>query len=424
MKKYNSVALKDAIAQDKNEIRSIIETCKKEIRELTEDEEKRVDELNKDIDDKKEELKKLQEELDSLVPQDDDDENRSDDDKPADEDDKPKEDKPADEDEPKDEDENKDENRSINKNMAKSKFSLIKTIRAVANHSEMPKESRKFVSGNTIKLPAEKRDYTVASEGEDLVVTDVYSILEPLRANNVLANAGVKFYSGLVGDVQIPVMTAQNVGWAGEIDEATDGKGEFTHITLQPKRLTAYVDLSLQFLAQDSVGAEAVIRNDIVKAVQSKLEATVLGTAAGTTTQPAGIGNGLTATACTDFDSVVNLEATLERANILGDNIKYICSPEAKAAFRAMTHGAKNNCVLAYQAGEFDGTPVLSTSNVEAKQFYVGDFSNIAVGQWDNVELIVDPYTKAASGQVRIVINAFFDAQVCRKEAIALGTFA
>lgn len=39
-------------------------------------------------------------------------------------------------------------------------------------------------------------------------------------------------------------------------------------------------------------------------------------------------------------------------------------------------------------------------------------------------DLTVDPYTKAAAGCVRLVINAYFDAVVIRPTAFQFGTFA
>ena len=104
--------------------------------------------------------------------------------------------------------------------------------------------------GGQIQLPSmeSRATITVASEGDDVVATDLYNIVEPLRAKNVLVGAGAKFITGLVGDVQIPVMDGGNVTWEGEVADAQDGAGAFSHITLAPKRLTAYVDISKQFL--------------------------------------------------------------------------------------------------------------------------------------------------------------------------------
>ena len=78
--------------------------------------------------------------------------------------------------------------------------------------------------------------------------------------------------TGLVGNVSIPVYSGSNVAWAGEVAGATDGAGSFTEVNLEPKRITAYYDVSKQFLNQDSNSAEVLLRNDIVKALSEKLE--------------------------------------------------------------------------------------------------------------------------------------------------------
>ena len=88
---------------------------------------------------------------------------------------------------------------------------------------------------------------------------------------------------------------------------------------------------------------------------------------------------------------------------------------------RALNYNKTTRTV--YENGEVDGTPLYATSNVESNNFIVGDFSNLAIGQWGVVDLTIDPYSKAAEGLVRIVVNAYFDAKVLRSNAFAYGTF-
>ena len=351
------------------------------------------------------------------------------------------EDKPEDKEEKTD---NKKSERNLNKLEIKKdnirmekKFSLLKTIRSIANGEKLDESTQAVINAGReemrkasfsfdgqIQLPSEKRDIvSVTAEGEDIVQTDVYNVLEPLRSKLVLADAGAHFMGGLVGDVQIPVMTKENAFWAEENGEAADGAGTFSNVKLSPKRLTAFVDISKQLIAQDSVGAENLIREDIVNAIAHKLQETILGNGAKTATQPAGLFNGLTPTKVTDFKGIVDLEAEIEDANV-GGNITYIASNKAKAEMRNMQKGTKNNTVLAYAGGELDGTPVYSTSDVDGKKFLVGDFSNLYIGQWGAVDLTVDNYTQATKGAVRLVVNAYFDAVLVRPEAIKAGDFA
>lgn len=283
--------------------------------------------------------------------------------------------------------------------MKELRFSLLKAIRNVAENRQQDKvtaavcnegmKEMRAAGLNTvgqIYIPTmeTRAAVSVASEGVDVVATDLYDIIEPLRAKNVLVQAGAKFYTGLTNSAQIPVMTGSNVGWAGETAAATDGNVLFNNVTLTPKRLTAYVDISKMLLAQDSIGVEYAIRQDLINAINSKLENTILGKGAKSATTPAGIFNGKTPTKVTDFEGLVGLEAKVEEANVLG-GISYIASPSARASFRNMMKGSRGTAQLAYTDGTLDGTPVYSTSNVEAKTFVVGDFSNLAIGSWGGI---------------------------------------
>ena len=283
--------------------------------------------------------------------------------------------------------------------MKEQRFSLLKAIRNVAENRQQDKvtaavcnegmKEMRAAGLNTvgqIYIPTmeTRAAVSVASEGVDVVATDLYDIIEPLRAKNVLVQAGAKFYTGLTNSAQIPVMTGSNVNWAGETAAATDGNVLFNNVTLTPKRLTAYVDISKMLLAQDSVGVENAIRQDLLNAINSKLESTILGKGAKSATTPAGIFNGKTPTKVTDFEGLVGLEAKVEEANVLG-GISYIASPSARASFRNMMKGSRGTAQLAYTDGTLDGTPVYSTSNVEAKTFVVGDFSNLAIGSWGGI---------------------------------------
>ena len=409
---------------------NLIENAKKEVRELTEDEVKEIEDI-------KEEIKELDEDEKEIKEKSDEETNEVEDTDA----DKGNESKPQDaEVEETEDEETEDEKRTItnnNSNIRKmnKEFRLIKAIRDVANNRSMDdvtkavanagaEEMRKsgLSFGGQIQLPLETRTITVANEHDDVVETEFTNILEPLRAKNVLVEAGAKYLTNLVGDVQVPIMSATNVGWAGEVSDAASGDPSFSHVTWQPKRLTAYIDLSKQFIAQDSLAAEALIREDLVKAINSKLEATILGSASGDTTQPEGMFNAISATSVANFADVCDKEADIEDANVNGECV-YVMSNKAKAAFRNMAKSTKST-QLVMENGEIDGTKAINTSHVEGKKYIYGDFSNLAIGQWGAIDLTVDPYTLARSGQIRLVVNAYFDAKILRPSAFTAGTIA
>ena len=235
----------------------------------------------------------------------------------------------------------------------------------------------------------------------------------------VLAQAGATYLTGLVGNVSIPTYTGSNVGWKGEMVDAEDGKGTFDSIEFSPKRLTAYIDVSKQFLAQDSIGAEEMLYRDIVNALADKLESTILGNGAGDNNTPAGIFNGATAEAIS-YNKVVGMEKSLEEAKLFGD-YKFIVSPAAKANLKTTTiSGSKSDLRMLMEGNEVNGYEVLSTGNCSGYAF--GKWDELVIAQWGSLDIIIDPYTQAKKNAVRIVVNAFFDAKPRRTEAIVKNT--
>lgn len=47
----------------------------------------------------------------------------------------------------------------------------------------------------------------------------------------------------------------------------------------------------------------------------------------------------------------------------------------------------------------------------------------ISIGQWGALDLTVDPYTMAGEGQIKLIVNAYFDAGIRREESFAKTTW-
>lgn len=347
--------------------------------------------------------------------------------------------------EPKVEENRNNNNKKINH---MSNFSLIKSINDVVNNRNINEDALSVIEmgaqemrksglsySGQIQLPVQEVRAegdapvalptdggivaTVATQGAEVVATDKLNILAPLYGKSILAEATV--LTGLVGNVSIPVYSGTTCGWKGEMVDADNGKGSFDSKELSPKRLTAYVDISKQFLVQDSVGAEEMLRADIVNALKAKLEQTIFGDAAGDATKPAGIFNGADVDAL-DYEKAVNMEADLTD---FGGEKKWIISPEAKVAAKTTTiSGEKSDLRLLMDGNEINGYPVVTSSNVAGNAYAFGDFKELVVAQWGAIDIVVDPYTLATKNAIRLVINAFFDATVRRDGAIVVGKLA
>ena len=315
----------------------------------------------------------------------------------------------------------------------KRNFSLIRAIREIANGEKLSGDAEAITRAGreemikaglnpvgSIIVPQQRADVTVTAEHDDTIGIDVYNTFAPIREGLVAVKAGARYYAGLTSDVRIPVLGGGNVAWATEVASAADPTYAFTSVNLTPKRLTAQFKLSKQMVAQDSAQIEATLLADIRKAVITKLNATMFGTAAASGGAPKGIGNGQTAAVATDWAKLTTLvEAAVERLAV-GEEYAYIASPEAAAVIRQMTYNKTTR--LVYEGGNVDGTPLFKTIGCAANQAYYGDWSNLVIGQWGALDLTVDPYSAAGTGELVITINSYFDYGVARAGSLKLFT--
>ena len=190
---------------------------------------------------------------------------------------------------------------------------------------------------------------------------------------------------------------------------------------MAPHRIAVEVPISKQFIVQDTLGAENLIRKLIVEKINDKLEATILSDAAAAGNVPAGIFYNISPAAISAFTDICDLEGTLEENNFEG-NFKYIVNPKAKAALRGMIKGT-NATGMVWENNEIDGTPADWTTHLEDNLIAYGNWSDLYIGQWGAIDVTVDPYTLSGDGQIRIVVNAFFDYKVVRDGAIVLGEY-
>lgn len=363
--------------------------------------EKKSDEKNSDEKEINNENNTKSEEEKSEEEKEKKDENDSNtDDKKSDNEDKDSDSKKDSEDDSKTD--SKDEKRNENKKSYKmNKNIILSEIRSALNSAD-----------HKVTLPAETRavTQTVSGDGvhDEIVETEFKGLLEPLYADSVISNLGITIYNGLpAGDFKVSAMGKGAAAWADETGTAADSKNTFTHVTLQPKRISAQLSYSKQFLAQDTIGAEAAIRRDIYNALVAQIQSTMLSADAAGTNKPAGIFNGVTAKNITSYAELCDVEATVDDSNVKGER-KYLMSNKAKAILRCMPKSSLAT-ELVLHGNDIDGTQVIANSDVPTTQYAYGDFSNIVMGTWGNVDLIIDPYTLAAENSVRIVVNAFVD---------------
>lgn len=337
------------------------------------------------------------------------------------------------------------EERNVKVTAPEERVSLLGMIDKVVNNRNFTEAENNFISrgkamnaasgmnligSGQIQIPLEERAaFTVTTDHNDMVATDLQTILDPLRAQNVLAKAGAKFLTGLRGDVKYPILSGANVGWVDENAASADGSGTIVSKTIAPKRISAHIIISKQFLVQDSASCEQAIMRDLVNAINDKLEATILGNESDDPDHFSLFYN-QTPTSITTYDDLNNLEADVEDANIFG-KMSYLVSPKAKAILRGMPKSSKYT-QLVLDGGDINGIPVYSSTNVgkgvgsgtpfvQSGNLIYGDFSNLVIGQWGGLDLQINPFSLDTNYQIRVTVSALFGVGVLRPQAFAYG---
>ena len=274
----------------------------------------------------------------------------------------------------------------------------------------------------------------VTSDGTELITEDLLGILQPIRDSLVMVKAGATFLTDLKGNVGIPSYSGSSVAWANENGAAASGKGTFSKVELSPKRLTAYVDISKQFLAQDTLSTDAMLTQDLARAVAVKLQATILGKDATDANKPDGFFTGeeleYTVSGAASFANMIALETAVPIDEALVNNLAYITSVKGAGILKGTLRAASVAEGFILEDGRANGYPVYATTGMSSglqtaadeEGIVFGNWADFVIGQWGALDITVDPYTQAGNGMVRLVINAFFDAKPRRAESFAIGS--
>lgn len=280
--------------------------------------------------------------------------------------------------------------------------------------------------------------FTAATEAATGVVIDEdrQEMLFPLQSALVLARAGARFMTGLKGNIYWPKFSGANVFWEGENTQAKDGAGEFSKgDTFKPLRLTAYVDISKQLLVQENISVETYVRQAIATAIAQKIEQTAFSKTKDVENTPDGMFHTLDETITGDMTwaQIVALETNADTQNALFGNLSYILHPSliGKAKTKVKdTSGAGGFIFAGNGDGQLNGYRALRTNNIPkglgatADEFGIvyGNWADYFLGQWGGIELLVDPYTQALSGTVRLITNSYWNMGFIRKESFTIAS--
>ncbi len=291
------------------------------------------------------------------------------------------------------------------------------------------------VDGLCVPTDVLQRDLNIgtAVDGGNTKATDLLSgsFIDLLRNASVVAQTGATYLNGLSGDVAIPRQSASATAtWETEVAAVSETSAQVDQVTMSPKGLTAMTTYSKQLLAQSSIDIEQFVRNDLasILAVAQDLAA-VDGT--GSSNQPTGImvtsGVGTITVNANNFINAVNLESEVAVDNALSGSLAYVTNAKYIGKLK-QSEKATNSGRFVYEDGKVNGYPCFMSNQMPAtyatntkSAIVFGNFSDLLIGNWNGLDIVVDPFTEAAKRQVRLVTSLWTDIAVRHPESFSFS---
>lgn len=256
------------------------------------------------------------------------------------------------------------------------------------------------------------------------------SFIDILRNRATIMQLGTVL-GGLAGNIDIPKQTAAATGyWLGEDDDSSETGIDLGQISMSPKTVAAYVEITRKLLIQSSLDVEAMLRFDLAKQLALTVDkAGYYGT--GSKHQPLGITNhaGINAVpfaaAQPTYAELVQMETEIALDNADVPGMAYVGNAQFRGSMKtslkfpgaAIAQGGTiwepGNSVNGYRT---EITNQLTTGDV-----VFGNFGDLLIGMWSGLQLLVDPYSNSKKGRIRITAFQDVDFALRRVESFCLG---
>lgn len=250
--------------------------------------------------------------------------------------------------------------------------------------------------------------------------------IDNLRNQSSYLRAGVTVMEGLSSDVEIPGGD-QNIAaaWlASEDADAAESTPTFRKITLSPKDVAAFTDLTRRMLQQSTIAIEAYVRMQLLEAHRIAVDAAGI-YGSGATGIPlgivntTGIGSVPFATAGTpSYNELVDVETTVENTNRMG-NVTHLISSTMRGEWRKtqVTPGAPTGKFIHDQFGD----AAIKSNQILPADVVSGVFADAIMGTWGGLQLDRSTEAKFLSGGLRLRSIQTVDMAVARVGSFVLG---
>lgn len=270
---------------------------------------------------------------------------------------------------------------------------------------------------------------TTTTAGGYLVGTDHRADLfvDALREQSAVLSLGAQRITGLVGNVDIPVLAGDvtPVWMATETTDITESQPTFGQLLLSPKSCAAYTELSRRLLNQSGPAAETLVMHSMTQSIAYAIDkAAIQGT--GANGQPTGLllkaGIGAVTGANIDWPAILDFESDTASSyvDLSGRSCGFVTTPLVRKLLKGRVKVAGYPEYL-WQSPEnrMNGYAAMATSACPAGYLIFGDWSEVLVSEWGPVEIVVNPYSQFQKALVGI--RAIADIDIGIKHAGAFS---
>lgn len=290
-----------------------------------------------------------------------------------------------------------------------------------------------------------------ATAGGNLIATDLLaaSFIELLRNRMMIQAAGATMLGGLVGDVAIPKQTGGATAYwvADNTDITAESTPTVGQVSLTPKTVGAYTDISRKLLKQSSIDAEMFVRNDLSAVLARAIDLSALhGTGAGNN-QPTGIANTIGiggvfaggAAAIGDnpngaapiWADLINLETEVAADNADIGTLAYMTNARVRGKLKQTAKVAGSDSRMVWDDGlnPLNGYMAHVTNQVsnaltkgaatDLSAIFFGNWADLLLATWGTLDILADPYTGDVAGRVRVIALQDVDVAVRHAESFA-----
>jgi len=282
--------------------------------------------------------------------------------------------------------------------------------------------------------------YRATSTASGVIGTTQQNVIPGLVPESVIEQAGGNRITGVAGSIKLPSLPTDATLNRTEVESNTGGS-PITSKEIDAKRIASRIDVSNQTLAMANGTFDAVVAAQFRRHSGGLMDLNAFTTWAANGNKVKRGTTPATTIPGVDFISANNLIADLGDADALNNSAAFFGSHAQLAVARsqqAVTNGGiptlqADGTIAGYKAFghsqvtsslltaadnniynevyDTTGTTAI-TNSADAQPFFLVNMNDVYCCYWGGADLVVDPYTSAAEGITRMIMNYYANCDV------------